>query len=142
MHVVNIGPSDIGPDTQARIDLVVRQGLEVLPIPESDNYTKGLGHSRGAFIAGTAEERSRLPKSDKHEPPKNQSPSPVTTTYAEVVSGNAAGRTSPEQVTQYRPVGNWGLQFSSVGALVYREAKRLGLGRPLPVEWFLQDVKN
>jgi hypothetical protein len=46
------------------------------------------------------------------------------------------------QITQYRPVGNWGLQFSSVGAVVYRRAKERGLGRALPAEWFLQDIKN
>jgi ornithine cyclodeaminase/alanine dehydrogenase-like protein (mu-crystallin family) len=56
--------------------------------------------------------------------------------------GRAPGRTSREQITQYRPVGNWGLQFSSVGGLVYQNAKRLGLGRELPTELFLQDVKN
>ena len=43
---------------------------------------------------------------------------------------------------EYRPVGNWGLQFSSVGAVVYRRAKEQGLGRMLPTEWFLQDIKN
>jgi alanine dehydrogenase len=60
----------------------------------------------------------------------------------DVVSGKARGRTSCDQITQYRPVGNWGLQFSSIGAVVYRRAKEQGLGRTLPTEWFLQDIKN
>src|SRR5262245_172347 len=34
MHVVNIGPSDLGPDSLARIDVVVRQGIDTLPMPE------------------------------------------------------------------------------------------------------------
>src|ERR1700731_4476094 len=55
---------------------------------------------------------------------------------------SAPGRTNRDQITQYRPVGNWGLQFSSVGAVVYRRAKEQGLGRRLPAEWFLQDIKN
>ena len=59
-----------------------------------------------------------------------------------MISGKAPGRTSREQISQYRPVGNWGLQFSSIGALVYRKAKAQGLGRVLPTEWFLQDIKN
>ena len=62
--------------------------------------------------------------------------------YADVISGKAPGRTNRDQITQYRPVGNWGLQFSSVGAVVYRRAKEQGLGRMLPTEWFLQDIKN
>jgi alanine dehydrogenase len=29
-----------------------------------------------------------------------------------------------------------------VGALVYAKAKEQGLGRELPTEWFLQDIRN
>jgi len=137
MHVVNIGPSDLGPDSEMRIDCVIRQGSEVLPIPESDSYVAGLGHSRGGFIAGTPQERARVPRS-KHK----TSGGKEWPTYADVTLGKAPGRTSREQITQYRPVGNWGLQFSSVGGLVYQNAKRLGLGHKLPTELFLQDVKN
>ena len=89
------------------------------------------------LVAGSPEEQTRLPKAS----PKRvaQSSGPL---YADVISGEAPGRTGRDQITQYRPVGNWGLQFSSVGALVYRRAKEQGLGRMLPTEWFLQDIKN
>jgi ornithine cyclodeaminase/alanine dehydrogenase-like protein (mu-crystallin family) len=137
MHVVNIGPHDLGPDAIARMDVVVRQGIDALPIPEDAVFRKGVGHSHGAFVGGSPEEQKRLPKA---------SPKRVTQTagplYADVISGKAPGRISPGQITQYRPVGNWGLQFSSVGAVVYRRAKEQGLGRILPTEWFLQDIKN
>ncbi len=46
------------------------------------------------------------------------------------------------EVTFYRNVGNQGLQFSAVGALVYTKAKELGLGREIPTEWFLQDIRD
>ena len=137
MHVVNIGASDLGPDALARMDVVVRQGMDALPIPEDDVFRKGVGHSRGAFVGGSPEEQKRLPKSS----PKRAGPL-AEPLYAEVISGKAPGRTNRDQITQYRPVGNWGLQFSSVGALVYRRAKEEGLGRELPTEWFLQDIKN
>jgi alanine dehydrogenase len=137
MHIVNIGPHDLGPDAVARMDVVVRQGIDALPIPEDGVFRKGVGHSHGAFVGGTPEEQQRLPKSS----PKRvaQSAGPL---YVDVISGKAPGRTDPGQITQYRPVGNWGLQFSSVGAVVYRRAKEQGLGRTLPTEWFLQDIKN
>jgi len=137
MHVVNIGPHDLGPDAVARMDVVVRQGIDALPIPEDGVFRKGVGHSHGAFVGGSAEEQKRLPKSS----PKRvaQSSGPL---YADVISGKATGRTHRDQITQYRPVGNWGLQFSSIGAIVYRRAKEQGLGRTLPTEWFLQDIKN
>src|SRR5262249_19350046 len=137
MHVVNIGPHDLGPDAVARMDLVVRQGIDSLPMPEDAVFRKGVGHSHGAFVGGSPEEQKRLPMSS----PKRvaQSSDPL---YADVISGKVPGRTRRDQITQYRPVGNWGLQFSSVGALVYRRAKEQGLGRKLPTEWFLQDIKN
>jgi hypothetical protein len=137
MHVVNIGPHDLGPDAAARMDVVIGQGTDALPIPEDGVFRKGIGHSHGAFVGGSPEEQKRLPKSS----PKRVSPSPGPL-YADVIAGKAPGRTGRDQITQYRPVGNWGLQFSSVGAVVYRRAKEQGLGRVLPTEWFLQDIKN
>jgi alanine dehydrogenase len=137
MHVVNIGPLDLGPDGEARIDLVVRQGVEGFDMPETPQFRKDLGHSRSAFVAGTAAEQARLP------PVARKQRSPRTwPLYAEIIAGKADGRTSPSQITQYRAVGNWGIQFSSCGALVYRLAKERGLGRDLPTEWFLQTIKN
>jgi alanine dehydrogenase len=137
MHVVNIGPLDLGSDAAKRIDVVVRQGMDALPIPEDEVFRKGVGHSHGAFVGGSPLEQKRLPRSspERAGPPKG----PL---YAEVISGKAPGRTGRDQISQYRPVGNWGLQFSSIGALVYRKAKTQGLGRVLPTEWFLQDIKN
>jgi alanine dehydrogenase len=137
MHVVNVGPHDLGSDATGRIDVVVRQGIDALPMPEDEVFRKDVGHNRGAFVGGSPQEQRRLPRSSSERagPPKG----PL---YAEVISGQAAGRTSRDQISQYRPVGNWGLQFSSVGALVYRKAKEQGLGRVLPTEWFLQDIKN
>ena len=62
--------------------------------------------------------------------------------YTDVISGKAPGRTSRDQITHYGTVGNWGVQFSSVGGLVYRKAKAAGLGHELPTAWFLQDIRN
>jgi ornithine cyclodeaminase/alanine dehydrogenase-like protein (mu-crystallin family) len=137
MHVVNIGPHDLGPDAAARMDVVVRQGVDSLPMPEDGVFRKGVGHSHGAFVGGSSDEQKRLPKASTRRVAHASGP-----LYVDVLSGKAAGRTSAGQITQYRPVGNWGLQFSSVGALVYRRATEQGLGRKLPTEWFLQDIKN
>jgi alanine dehydrogenase len=137
MHVVDIGPLELGPDSEARIDLVVRQGVEGFDMPETRQFRKDLGHSRSAFVAGTAAEQTRLPPVASKQRSKRTWP-----LYAEIIAGTASGRTSASQITQYRPVGNWGIQFSSCGALIYRLAKERGLGRDLPTEWFLQSIKN
>ena len=137
MHVVAIGPQDLASDCEARFDAVVVQGDETLDLPIKGAFQGNLGHSRNAFVAGSPEQQARLPQTPRKVRSGRRWP-----LYAEVLAGTAEGRTSPHQITQYRPVGNWGLQFASCGALVYREAMARGLGRQLPTEWFVQSIRN
>jgi ornithine cyclodeaminase/alanine dehydrogenase-like protein (mu-crystallin family) len=137
MHVVTIGPHDLDPACEARLDVVVRQGDERLEMPVGGAFQGDLGHSRNAFVAGSPEQQARLPQVARKEKSGRRWP-----LYAEVLAGRAEGRTRADQITQYRPVGNWGLQFAACGALVHREAVARGLGRELPTEWFLQDIRN
>lgn len=136
MHVVNLGPFEISPEAAARFDICVLQGKEEYPIPDSAMFRRDIVDGLGAYVMGTPEEQRRLPPAPK----KNRFGEwPV---YTDVITGKASGRTSPNQVTHYRTIGNFGVQFSSVGALVYRKAKAAGLGRELPTEWFLQNIRN
>lgn len=137
MHVVGIGPLDLAPECEARIDLVVRQGQEAFDMPESGQFRRDIGHSRSAFVGGSAQEQQRLPPVKPKQKSGRSWPF-----YVDVISGKADGRTNDQQITQYRPVGNWGIQFAACGALAYREAKARGLGRELPTEWFVQCIKN
>jgi ornithine cyclodeaminase/alanine dehydrogenase-like protein (mu-crystallin family) len=69
-------------------------------------------------------------------------------TLADLITGKALGRGGGEagaagadrEVTCF--INNLGLgyQFAAAGAVVYRNAKRRGLGRELPTEWLTQDV--
>ena len=63
-------------------------------------------------------------------------------TLADLVQGRVKGRTSADQIT-YSERGNLqGAQFFAVAGKVYEAAKRVGLGREIPTEWFLQDIRN
>jgi alanine dehydrogenase len=63
-------------------------------------------------------------------------------TLADLVNSRAAGRIGPEQIT-YSERGNLqGAQFFAVAGKVYEAAKRLGLGREIPTDWFLQDIRD
>ena len=63
-------------------------------------------------------------------------------TLADLVAGKVKGRTSADQIT-YSERGNLqGAQFYAVAGKVYEAARRAGLGREIPTEWFLQDVRN
>jgi len=62
--------------------------------------------------------------------------------FSEILSGAKPGRTSDKQVS-YSERGNiQGAQFFAVAGKVYELAKERGLGRELPTEWFLQDIRD
>jgi hypothetical protein len=39
-------------------------------------------------------------------------------------------------------VGRFGSGFVAVVATAYRNAKRAGVGRELPTDWFLEDIRD
>jgi ornithine cyclodeaminase/alanine dehydrogenase-like protein (mu-crystallin family) len=60
----------------------------------------------------------------------------------ELLSGTKRGRTSAKQIT-YSERGNiQGAQFFAVAGKVYELAKAKGLGREIPTEWLLQDIRD
>ncbi|HVO93564.1 MAG TPA: ornithine cyclodeaminase family protein [Terriglobales bacterium] len=60
----------------------------------------------------------------------------------EILAGKKKGRTSDSQIT-YSERGNiQGAQFFSVAGRVYELAKEKGLGREIPTDWFLQDIRD
>ena len=61
---------------------------------------------------------------------------------ADILAGTNRGRSSRNQVT-YSERGNLqGAQFFAVAGLAYEKAKERGLGREIPTEWFLQDIRD
>ncbi|WP_454690713.1 ornithine cyclodeaminase family protein [Achromobacter aloeverae] len=137
MHVVVLTPREIDPAIVQRFDVAVQQGREEMPMAETERFRKGISGSPQAYVAGSAKEQSRLPRPKPARLPTQDWP-----VYTDVISGKAPGRTREDQITFYYTVGNWGVQFSSVGGLVYRKAKAQGLGHALPLEWFIQDIRN
>jgi hypothetical protein len=117
---------------------VVRQGVGGLPVPAGDERLQsGRGHSPAAYIAGSEEEMKRLPPASG-EGFFRGGPYP---SFVDLARGEVT-RTSPEQITVYLNGGNQGLQFAAVGGLVYQKCRERGLGRSLPTEWFLQDIRD
>jgi ornithine cyclodeaminase/alanine dehydrogenase-like protein (mu-crystallin family) len=88
------------------------------------------------YTAGQPEEIDRIPRSrveiDEEQYPK----------LVDVVGKTVAGRSSPDEITCFINIGTQGLQFASVGAKVYQLAKERKVGRELPTEWFVQDVRD
>jgi hypothetical protein len=52
------------------------------------------------------------------------------------------GRTSREQITWSERGNLQGAQFYAVAGRIYETARAKGLGREIPTEWFLQDIRD
>lgn len=148
-HVTNLGRREMPDAAMGRFDVVVRQGTAGLQMKQTERFQAERGLSPAAFIGGTAEEMKRIP--EKNQQPGFGGDSPDFADrgkggdkpdFADLVTGKCPGRTSRDQITFYRNVGNQGLQFSAVGGWVYAEAVRRGLGREIPTDWFLQDIRD
>jgi len=149
MHVTNLGRREISDGVIDKFDVVIRQGTAGLQMKQTDRFQAERGLSPAAFIGGTEEEMKRIPAKNPQPGFGGDDPEFMDRgkggdkpDIADLISGKAAGRTRPDQITFYRNVGNQGLQFSSVGGLVYRLCKERGLGREIPTEWFLQDIRD
>ena len=70
---------------------------------------------------------------------------------ADLVSKKVPGRRSKDEITIFANGGHgwghdggpgYGIQFTAMAKLIYDLAKKRGVGRKLPLEWFQQDVKS
>jgi ornithine cyclodeaminase/alanine dehydrogenase-like protein (mu-crystallin family) len=59
-----------------------------------------------------------------------------------LVNGEAPTRENNRQISLFKNNCGLGIQFSAVGAKILEEAKKKGLGREIPSEWFLQTRKG
>lgn len=135
MHVTNLDIREFAEESvYNRFDVTVRLGDQTLPVRGSDAEFRPF-HFAG-YAAGQPDELARIPKPglgiDIESYPK----------LVDVVGGKVKGRSSPQQVTCFINIGTQGLQFASVGGWVYHAAKKQGVGRELPTEWFVQDVRD
>jgi alanine dehydrogenase len=137
-HIVNIGGTG-KPDAESlrRVDVYLRFGDAPAPVgkpelgiddeflgwearPDQPKYGDG---RHGRRVHGNALPDRRV-------------------TLADLATGAVKGRTSRDQIT-YSERGNLqGVQFFAVAGKIYELAKRAGLGREIPTEWLLQDIRD
>jgi ornithine cyclodeaminase/alanine dehydrogenase-like protein (mu-crystallin family) len=89
------------------------------------------------FIAGTPEEKKKIPAS-----PHQEIDNPNIGTVPDIMAGRWVGRANDQQITFLNNQGTQGLQFAAVGATAYNLAKAKGLGHSLPLEWFTQKIRD
>jgi alanine dehydrogenase len=137
-HIVNVGGSG-KPDDESlrRVDVYLRFGDTPAPIgkPELAIDDEHLGWEARPDRPKFGDGRRGRRRHGNALPDKR-------VRLADLVSGNAKGRTGADQIT-YSERGNLqGAQFFAVAGKVYEAAKQAGLGREIPTEWFLQDIRD
>ena len=137
-HIVVVGGSG-KPDAESlkRVAVYLRFGDTPAPVghPELATDAEHIGYEARPQQAKYGDGRDERRKHGNSLPDRR-------TTLADLVSGKVKGRTSPDQIT-YSERGNLqGAQFHAVAGKVYELAKRAGLGREIPTEWFLQDIRD
>ncbi len=137
MHVAMLGPAEVSPQVGSKFDVKIRQGIGGLKLPETERIRMEIGMSPVAWIAGTKEQMQRLPPKTVGSGFGGDYPD-----FCDLVYGRTQGRTSKNQITFYHNMGNQGLQFAAVGGLVYRKVLALNIGRQVPTEWVVQDIRD
>lgn len=124
-HVSCIKKEEIDADGLARCDRIV-----VTSRQQTVNYV--IGEVQGAG----ADEIDDKPRGWWSRGPYRWDGLPL---LSEVLADTVPGRTAADQVTAYLGHGS-GIQFAALCNVAYRRASEAGIGRPLPTEWFLQEV--
>ena len=137
-HIVTVGGSGKpDPESLKRVDVYLRFGDTPPPVghPELATDAEHIGYEARPGQNKFGDGRPSRRKHGNSLPDRR-------VTLADLVSGRAKGRTSPDQIT-YSERGNLqGTQFHAVAGKVYELAKQAGLGREIPTEWFLQDIRD
>ena len=137
MHINNVRNNEVGPDVLARADVRARLGTSTLFADRSAAEVVTGSDGMFGFIAGSAQEKQKIPSSPHHE-----IDNPDIGTVPDIMSGRWVGRANDQQITFLNNQGTQGLQFAAVGGTAYNLAKAQGLGHPLPLEWFTQNIRD
>jgi alanine dehydrogenase len=136
MHVADLTAPSTRPEFARQVDVALWHGY---PTPLVDPLPPTAMYARGGFlswVAGSDAEKAAIPRVPPN-PDRLRLP-----TLADLFSGRVAGRTSPSQTTFFHNVGAFGSLFVAVAAAAYERALEAGVGREIPTDWFLEDVRD
>ena len=143
MHLTQVA-SEFASDVYPKIDVCMVGGpmsqvVGGVPVDDSEGFPTYLAGNLEALNKARGPKRSR--KSNKDFDGNMVS-------LVDLITGKAQGRESDKEISSSSGVKVQGqdtvkgLQFVTVGSLVYDLAKKSGLGREFPTEMFLQDIRD
>jgi ornithine cyclodeaminase/alanine dehydrogenase-like protein (mu-crystallin family) len=133
-HLVNVGGGVPDAASLARIDVYLRFGSAPAPSgrPElamDDEYLTWAARPKDAKARSRKRGHGALLAAKQ-------------VSLAQILDGSHPGRRSDDEIT-YSERGNLqGAQFHAVAGRVYEAARAAGIGREIPTDWFLQDIRD
>ena len=132
-HLINIGGGGL-PDAAslARVDVYLRFGSTPAP------WGRAEGALDDEYLVWAAR-----PELEKRGKKSHGIALPDKVIFlSDIFSGRHPGRTSSDQITWSERGNLQGAQFYAVAGKIYEAARANGLGREIPTEWFLQDIRD
>jgi len=123
MHLTCVLPTEIERSVEERCDVIVR-------------------HVNGGAYRVRAANDSELTDRQRRDPSAGLMSRTDLPILRDLVSSGAGARTSPEQITYYSNTPGSAIQFAAAGSILYEAAKEQGVGKELPTEWFLEDIRD
>ena len=132
-HLTFVGGDEVDSGVYRKADLI----CSIYPTSDSrgSDAPLRLAHGFPSWAVATQEELSTIPRSER--PPVYPE---KTVSIVDVVLGRARGRENSHQITICG--GGGGQRFTAVGGAVYELAKKAGLGREIPTEWWIQNIRD
>ncbi len=135
-HFTNVSTSEIDYRGLAdRCDIIVKLGETSLNAKADVGAGIRFRGTTASVFIGTPEQLELIPLKEKVD----------ITSYHHLIdikAGRVSGRTNDSQITFFINMGTQGLQFVSLAGKAYEIARAKGLGREIPTEWFLQNIRD
>jgi ornithine cyclodeaminase/alanine dehydrogenase-like protein (mu-crystallin family) len=126
MHVTSVNHREADAAVYGRLDRYVKYQSGLVA-----NYFTTPEDWRPRSLGGGGLEQERLLRSS---PAAKQE-------LTELLVQQAPGRESRDEINFFKSEGT-GVQFAAVSDLAYRKCHEQNLGQPLPLDWFIQKIRN
>jgi alanine dehydrogenase len=146
MHLTAVKPKgEWDEEVFPRID-VVFGGEPARPPLFGTAFRRGQGNFL-TYAAGDAKLLERIPRWPERADRRSREPRIVP--LASLIQGKMRGRNSADEISASAgsgwgggSVSTQGLPFVTLGAVVYEQARKTGLGKEIPLELFTQDIRD
>ncbi|MFB3884978.1 MAG: ornithine cyclodeaminase family protein [Thermodesulfobacteriota bacterium] len=134
-HIISVGgrPDE---ETFKRIDRYLRLGNATPPVGKTEIVDEYLTYLTPKISS------HKMKRAHKYSKGVIKIVEEEKVIYLKDILEGQKGRLSPDDIT-YSERGNLqGAQFHAVAGRVYESAKEKGVGKEIPTEWFLQDIRD